>query len=294
VAGGIVTNFLRLFGNAEWRVAPDWILNAGAMAERISDGGDTLSPRLMLNWQASEGQTLRAGISTASRPPSAYEKYTDVKYYDRNGNNPLVWRVNDGQLQPERVLVRELGYFAKLPKLSLTADVRVFDEAISNGIANNRPDPPADPEIFKNSEVSTNQGVEYQVNYQPTEATRIFWSQTWTEIKASASIDHVRMARTEGGAAPRAASLAVFHSPAPGWQLSLGYHLADGVALNSADGGQRYNLQRTDVRIAKAFRLGTSKSELALTVQNLGPSVLDGDRKFNFDQRALLSMRIEY
>ena len=294
VAGGVVTSFLRFFGNAEWRLAPDWILNAGAMAERISNGGDTLSPRLMLNWQLSDGHTLRAGVSTASRPPSAYEKYTDVKYYDRNGQNPLVWRVNDGQLQPERVLVRELGYFAKLPALYVTADVRVFHEAISNGIANNRPDPPADPEIYKNSEASSNQGLEYQVNFQPVAGTRIFWSQTWTHIESTASIDHVRMSRTEGSAAPRAASLAVFHSPAPGWELSLGYHMADGISLMSADSGQRYALQRTDVRLARAFRVGTNKSELALTVQNLGPASLDGDRKFYFDQRTLLTLRVDY
>ena len=114
------------------------------------------------------------------------------------------------------------------------------------------------------------------------------------EFESTASIDHVRMSRTEGSAAPRAASLAVFHSPAPGWELSLGYHLADGISLMSADSGQRYALQRTDVRLARAFRVGTNKSELALTVQNLGPASLDGDRKFYFDQRTLLTLRVDY
>ena len=293
-AGGVNTNFFRFFGNAEWRLTPDLILNAGAMAERISDGTDTLSPRLMLNWQLAEGHTLRAGVSTASRPPSAYEKYSDVKYYDRNGQNPLVWGVHDGQLLPERVLVRELGYFANVPKLSLTADVRVFHEEISNGIANNRSSPPESPQIFKNTEASAVSGLEYQVNYQPRAGTRIFWSQTWTHIDVRAAIDQVRIFRTEGGAAPRAASLAIFHSPAPGWDLSLGYNLSDGVSLQSADAGQRYLLQRTDVRIARALRIGGSKSELAFTVQNLGPAAQDGDRKFYFDHRAILTLRIDH
>ena len=217
-----------------------------------------------------------------------------MKYYDRNGQNPLVWRVNDGQLTAERVVVRELGYFTKLPRLSLTGDVRAFHETISNGIANNRADPPASPEIYKNTEASINRGLEYQVNYQPAAGTRIFWSQTWTQIEAITSIDHVRLSRTEGGAAPRAASLAVFHSPTPAWTLSMGYHRADGISLMSADGGQRYALQRTDVRVARAFRIGTGMAELALTVQNLGPSAQDGDRKFYFDQRALLTLRVEH
>jgi iron complex outermembrane receptor protein len=290
--GGVVTSFLRLFGNLEWRVAPQWILNAGAMAERISDGSDTLSPRMMLNWQLAEGQTVRAGISTASRPPSGYEKYSDVKYYDRNRQNPLVWTIHDGALTAERVLVKELGYYAKLPRYALTADIRAFHEEITNGIANNRPDPPAVPEIYKNTESSTIGGLEYQINFQPTAATRLFWSQTWTHIDVKTSVDRVRLYRTEGGAAPRAASLAVSHSLSPDWELSASYNFSDGSTLLSSDVNSYYLLQRTDMRLARAFKLGKNKAELALTVQNLGPASMNSDRKFFFDQRAMLTLRV--
>ena len=53
-----------------------------------------------------------------------------------------------------------------------------------------------------------------------------------------------------------------------------------------------YALQRTDLRLARAFRLGNTKAELALTVQNLGPASLNTDRKFYFDQRAFVTLRI--
>lgn len=292
--GGVVTGFFRLFGNLEWRFAPDWILNAGAMAERISDGSESLSPRVMVNWHLLEGHTLRAGVSVAGRPPSAFEKYADRKYYDTNGQNPLVWIVNDGKLSAERVLVRELGYYAKLPFMALTADVRAFHEEISNGIANNRPDPPQFPEIYRNTESSTISGLEYQVGFQPFAATRVMWSQTWTNIDVGNSIDQVRTYRTEGGAAPRAASLSVVHTIAPGWDVSLGYSLNDSIALMSSDDGDRYLLERTDLRLARMFRWGDNKAELALTVQNLGPSSRDGDRKFYFDQRANLALRLGF
>ncbi len=291
-AGGVVTSFLRLFGNLEWRMAPGWILNAGAMAERIEDGGDSLSPRLMLNWQVAEGQTLRAGVSTANRPPSAYEKYADVKYYDRNGQNPLIWTVHDGALAPERVLARELGYYAKLPKLSLSADVRVFQEMITNGIANNRADPPDVPEIYRNTESSTIDGLEYQVIFQPSASSRVFWSQTWTHIGVNASISPVRSYRAEAGAAPRAASLMVSHALTPGWEVSAAYNYSDGSTLQSSNIGSGYTLERADVRLAHAFRIGKTKAELALVVQNLGPASLNSDRKFYFDQRAFMTLRI--
>jgi iron complex outermembrane receptor protein len=53
------------------------------------------------------------------------------------------------------------------------------------------------------------------------------------------------------------------------------------------------SVQRTDVRIARGFRLGKNKAEVALTVQNLNAPYQDGDRQFYFDQRALLTLRIE-
>ena len=293
-AGGVATNFLRIFGNLEWRLAPNWILNSGAMVEKIYEGGDTsLSPRVMLNWQLSDGQTLRAGVSTATRPPSAFEKFTDVKYYDRNGQNPLIWSVNDGNLTSERVLVKELGYYAKLPKWALSTDVRVFQEEISSGIANNRSDPPQIAQIYKNTESSTIHGVEYQINFQPSAFTRVFWSQTWTGIDVMMSIDPIRRYRTERGAAPRALSLSVSHSPSPGWDISAAYNSSDGGTLMSSDKvDDFYALRRTDLRLARAFRLGNSKADLALTIQNLGPASLNTDRKFYFDQRAFVTLRI--
>ena len=294
VAGKVVTDFFRVFGNLEWRFAPDWMLNAGAMAEHISDGSDAFSPRLMVNWHVAEGHTLRAGVSTAGRPPSAYEKYADLKYYDRNGKNPLVWVVNDGKLTAERVLVRELGYFTKLNTLALTADVRAFHEEISNGMANNRPDPPQFPEIYRNTESSTIRGLEYQLGFQPLAATRVLWSQTWTRIDVNTSVDEVRTYRTEAGAAPRATSLSVVHTLAPGWDVSLGYNVSDGIALMSSDSGERYTLERTDVRLARTFRWGATKAELALTVQNIGPASRDGDSKFYFDQRANVALRLGF
>lgn len=52
----LVTDFTRLFGNAEWRLSQALILNAGAMAEKSSINGDSVAPRLMLNWHVAGGK----------------------------------------------------------------------------------------------------------------------------------------------------------------------------------------------------------------------------------------------
>jgi iron complex outermembrane receptor protein len=98
--------------------------------------------------------------------------------------------------------------------------------------------------------------------------------------------------RTESGAAPRAASLMLAHSPSPGWDISAAYNYSDGATLMSSNEGSSYTLQRTDVRVARALRLGKRKAEIAISVQNLGPASLNSDRKFYFDQRALVTLRI--
>jgi iron complex outermembrane receptor protein len=72
--GGVSTDFFRLFGSAEWRLSDALLLNAGALGEHSDIGGNSLSPRIMLNWRVAPGHTLRAGASTAFRPPSAFEK----------------------------------------------------------------------------------------------------------------------------------------------------------------------------------------------------------------------------
>ena len=74
------TSFYRLFGNAEWRMTPSWVLNTGAMLERNSESGDTFAPRVMLNWHVLPGQTLRYGASRAFRPPSTFENFSNQTY----------------------------------------------------------------------------------------------------------------------------------------------------------------------------------------------------------------------
>ena len=287
------TQFLRVFGNAEWRLTPDLIFNGGAMAERIAGVGDTLSPRLMLNWNVMQGQTLRLGVSSAVRPPSAYEKYSDVKYYDRNGQNPLVWGVPNSKLTHEKVVVSELGYYGALNRWGIVVDARAFNERISDGVANQFNDPPEVPTVYLNSERYTISGAEYQVTWQPALRTRVIWSHTATQIDVSSSVSVNTAFRTARGAPRNAASLFAQHRLPSGVEFSMGYHWTDGLALQSSREGQPAPAGRLDVLIAKAFKLGRSRLEASFLIQNLGSPLPDGDRKFSFEQRAIVGLRIE-
>lgn len=282
--GQVRSDFSRLFGNIEWRLQEAWILNAGAMAEQSSMGGGSLSPRLMLNWHALDGHTLRAGVSTAHRTPSAYEKYAAVRYYDLNGQNPITTVKSNGTVMPEKIFTRELGYNFSLAHNAWSGDLRLFDERITDGIE--RPSN-ASPEEYQNIENFDITGAEYQVQWRPSQETQVFFTQTWTDIAGSARF------KTSHGAARYAASLAVMHNLSRGYSVSLMHQQAEDIGLMSGN-SMLYGVSRTDVRVARAFRLGKNKAELALTVQNLDQPYRDGDRKFLFDRRAFISLRMDY
>ena len=294
----VTSDFYRLFGSAEWRMTPTLLLNAGALLEHSDIAGDSVSPRIMLNWRLASGHTLRAGASTAFRPPSAYEKYGQVEYRDANGQNPTgYYTYNNGTLQAERLFSREFGYNFAPESTGLSGDVRIFQEQISDGIAHTEYDvvPGVSPEQYLNSNTDQINGTECQLNWNPGPNTKLFFTQTWTQIASSSTIGGSNQFRTEHGAPRYAASLALMHSFAGGWHLSLLHSQAEDVALMSSSTDQSLSsTHRTDVRLAKDLRLGGKKAELGLLVQNLDTPSQDGDRFFYFQRRALVSLKFDY
>ena len=294
--GQVATQFEQVFGSAEWRVTDTLLLNAGALAERSGLGGDSVSPRLMLNWHLAPGHTLRFGGSTAFRPPSAYEKYAQVRYYEADGTNPTGYYVyNNGSLSSEKLVSSELGYFYAALDQRFNMDVRMFNEKIIDGIAHTDPQGSNTPAVvYVNQENYQINGVEWQMNWTPTPADRIFFSQTWTDIPVDSSIPGETLFRTQQAAPKYADSLMLAHTFDDGWQVSVMRQAADSVALMSTSTNQwLWSMARTDLRIAKAFRMGRNKVEAAMVIQDLNSPYQDGDWKFRFEQRTMLTLKIE-
>ena len=292
----VTSNFERVFGSAEWRLDDAWVLNAGALAEHSDLGGDSFSPRLMMNWHFLPGHTFRIGASTAFRPPSAYEKYAQVQYYDVNGANPTGYYVyNNGSVGSEKLFSKELGYLYAPDDLRVNADVRLFSEQIIDGIASTDTQiVGVQPYQYMNSENYQINGAEWQLNWTPVNATKVFFSQTWTNILVESSASSDYWFRTAHSAPRYAASLSVMHTLDSGQQMSLLYQTADDVALMSISSNPwLFSMQRTDLRFAQPFRISRYRAELALTVQNIGAPYQDGDWKFYFDRRAMLTLKIE-
>lgn len=292
----VTSNFERIFGSAEWRLSDNWLLNAGGLAEHSDLGEDSFSPRLMLNWHVTPAHTFRMGASTAFRPPSSYEKHAQVQYYDANGANPTGYYIyNTGTVSSEKLVSKELGYFYAPSDVRVNADVRVFSEQIIDGIANTETQIVGiQPYQSVNSENYQINGAEWQLNWMPSSATKVLFSQTWTQISVDSAASSQDWFRTAHSAPRYAASLAVMHTLDTGQQLSFLHQTADDVALMSISTNPwLFSMQRTDLRFAQPFRISRYRAELALTLQNMGAPYQDGDWKFYFDRRAMLTLKIE-
>lgn len=304
----VTTDFVRLFGNAELRMTPALILNAGLMVEHDDIGGDAVAPRVMLNWHVADGHTLRAGVSNGFRPPSAYEKYAAVRYYGFDGTFLQATVEAKGNVVSERISSQELGYNLNLQTLGLSGDLRLFNERITDSIASPYIDPIGpqknDPKDFANIDNFSITGAELQLNWRPTTATQIFFTEAWTDISGVApgvTQYDTRGFRVSHGAPRLAGSLTVMHTFSAGWAISLMHQRTEETALmsnnaNLPTGAQAplYSMGRTDVRLAKVFRIGASKAEVAVTAQNLEMPYRDGDSKYFFDRRTLLTLRFEH
>jgi len=279
------TRFLRLFGNLEWRLAPDWLLNAGALAENSSVTGNTLAPRVMMNWHLAPGHTLRAGVSKAFRPPSTYEMFADRRF-----DIPVLGERVDtratGQTVPETLVAKEVGYLGDFPAWGVALDVRLFQERFDK-LIDIRYAPGG--KCYINDTAFDLEGAEYQLKWQAWQGAQLIVSQAFihnTHVAPGAPGDDEVNAAT-----PKRASTLAYFQQLPG-QISLTLlHSENSTTGLVADRPQ--SRARTDLRLAKAMRWGSRRGELALVVQNLGSDYADFKKEHLFQKQAFITLRLE-
>ena len=284
----LLTDFTRLFANVEWRPAKDWVLNAGAMAEKSSVNGDSVAPRLMLNWHFADGQTLRIGASTAYRPPSDYEKFANVSHY-WHGQLLRVTTLSSGNVQPEHILAREIGYLGAIPSVNLKFDLRIFHERIGDFIRQLNTLTPKD---FANLDNFAIRGLEYELKWQPWNSARFRLTQAL--IRNNVAGQYSALGAGMELVAPQLASTLAYVQQLPGGaNFTLTHQNSSKQTLPGAGLLDQTTIIRTDLRLAAPLRLGGKPGELALVVQNTGSPVMDFAPAFAFQRRIFVTLQVE-
>ncbi|HSO45447.1 MAG TPA: TonB-dependent receptor, partial [Rhodoferax sp.] len=290
----LVTDFTRLFAHAEWRIHPELLLNAGAMAEHSSASGSSLAPRLMLNWHVAPGQTLRAGMARSFRPPSEFEANSDVRYA-ANGKVFNIAYLARGNVAPETVLTRELGYYGSFSWLKSSLDVRLFDEAMSGLIQTQRYTALVDGKPFTgtvdyvNGDSLTLRGIELQWAGRPWPGAQLGFNHTYAKLVFPSPPTKETLANTM----PESASSLFFSQQfSAGWNFSMSHQNSNPFRLQRT-GDYKQFITRTDWRLSKSLLIGRHAGEIALTVQNQGPAQADFYKSFAFERRAYVTLRLD-
>ncbi|ATE62807.1 TonB-dependent receptor [Thauera sinica] len=273
----------RVFGNLEWRSAPQWLWNLGALAERIDDGPTRIAPRLFLNWQPSTANTWRIGYSRAWRQPSLLESAVDLRIIDETHGLLQQRFLPNPDLRPPRIDAFELGFVGALPQLGGSLDVRLFHENIRDLIVRRMVDVTldagdntlADPNLVQRLLRATRwqnaadavrlSGIEYQLRTRPWTGGEFILNHA---IVRAAAKD----ADIERNVAPYSASLTWLQRHGA-WRSALTL-----LRMGPIDAGFgftptfRYTVPAyttLDASVARSFRFDHQPVEIRLTAVNL-------------------------
>lgn len=281
------SNTQRLFGNLEWRPLAALTLNLGAMAERVSITGTSVSPRLFANYEVAPGHVLRGGVSTATRAPTLFEVF---------GRPRFTVVVGNPQLDRERITAYEIGYFGNLPAHRLQGDLRIYEERLESLIATVAVPVQARsiPQVvssFDNVETARIHGASYQLKWSPLASTQLALAQAFTHVSQ-------RDPEIEESAPTHATSLMWTQQLPLGVSFSV-MHYAVGAMRWLGFGNALPSYRRTDLRLAYAFQAAGLRGEVSL----VGINVLDDYYEFRigtepetnlFGQRLYGGVRLEF
>ncbi|HQV14015.1 MAG TPA: TonB-dependent receptor [Denitromonas sp.] len=155
-----------LFVEDEFAFSPRWQLNLGLRWDRQWTGDITSQPRLGLIHQFNNTTTLKLLYGTASRAPTAYERYYAIAGF--NTANP--------NLKPETIRTLEAVYEYEADGLHLSGSAfryRIVD------LIGSETDPNDNTVSFQNQSRATAQGIELEGELARINGDRLRLSYTW-------------------------------------------------------------------------------------------------------------------
>lgn len=277
----------RVFGNLEWRLTEEWLLNAGVFAGHNSDTGSYASPRLMLNHRFLPDHTLRFGVSTAQKAPTLFQKRSNVQYYLPAYRLYVPTYVSSGRVQPESLHTSEVSYYGRFPEANLTLDVRAYQERLSEEIKDRETGVGLQKD-FQNLEGFKIRGVEYQIKWEVSPDTQLLLNQSFNRLTRTYVAE-------EREPPSRMGSLGWTQRLPDQWDLAVWWHSQSSMMWRGSR-SRLPNTQRLDVRLAKQFRWGQTRGEAAVTVQSLGGDQIEFTSEVPsvFSRRAFATLKLEF
>ncbi|MDI1363215.1 TonB-dependent siderophore receptor [Methylotenera sp.] len=291
----------RMFGHVEWRPLSKMVFNVGAMLEHNDFTATNISPRASINFKINPNHTVRFGVSTASRTPNYLEeKFNTIIVIPRVAQRlPYLaaFVVDAGNLEPEKIVSKEIGYLGDFGKFKL--DTRIFRDDIHDYIQSSTNHDFTAPSfnVIKNPSENTNggdvaiQGFEAQVKWLVTTNTNVLLNYAYVDINA----DEFETARNITMSMPSSTfSGLLTHRFNPQWDASYAYYQTSEVTA-LGDGDYVGLARRSDIRVARKFKEKHISGEVSAVVENLFNEHYQEFADYNtLKRRARLNVRLDF
>ena len=295
----------RIFGHAEWQPSVNWVLNAGAMVEHNDFTGTDTSPRVSINFKPSPNHAFRLGVSTAMRTPNYIEEKFN-RSIQIPTTSPLIGTLllqqnaDLGNVDPEKIVSREIGYLGEVGRFSL--DARIFHDTLTNQIHfTDRTDFVAPPgyTLVTSKDISTGtnagtavvEGAEFQTKWQFTDRANLLLNYARVNIRETQ--DGLRR-NTEKSMPKNTVSALLTYRFDSSWDTSLAYYQTS-ETTQLGDGDPVGLIRKYDLRVARKFNSGRWIGEVSGVVENLFDNHYQEFADYNtLGRRARINLRLDF
>jgi len=298
----------RLNANLEWTPSDSLTINLGNALEKIRNKDNTNSYRAAANYQLSQKHIFRLAGSKSYRDPTLLEVNQNSIYtYDNQGEEiTLYTRVfSDDDIANEKQVSREIGYLGLFDDKKLSLDIRIFDEELTNLIGERRErflGPLQDSvNIIDNTENVKLKGIEWQIQYRPTNQLLFSLNHSYIEAKGDSRYGYDKNDDTDSEndlildldktVPENMANLLVSYEMPRGLKFSGSYHYKAGYKPRP-----RFDVipshSRFDLKASKRWFSQSNWMELSLTAQNVGNDYQEHFSSNKFESLYVLGFKL--
>ncbi|PKO86429.1 MAG: TonB-dependent receptor [Betaproteobacteria bacterium HGW-Betaproteobacteria-12] len=309
--GTVGRDVRRVFANGEWKPTTWFTGNAGSSYEYDSLGGNHPASRASASFHLTPNNTIRLGYARAWRTAST----ADYRGLRLNEPGDPEARGNRN-LPAERLDTWEVAYLGDWRDWRMSLDTRFFHERLRDRYLDQIEAINGEPDSIYALQHLRIRGFEYQWKWQPTDSSRIAFSQAFVDTESErtslgevlatplpiigdssnfweSQADYIALA--EGSAPRRSTSLLLIQRLPFGVDLSVAHYRVAAIKWTRNTDADRYH--RTDARLGYPFTLGGQRGEIAYTVQSLDGSHYEqrmGQRGRLVDRRQWVSLRLDF
>jgi len=276
----------RGFATIEWNITNNDVINVGSLFEKHDLSNTAFSPRASFTHAFNRQHKVRIGVSQAFRGPFIFETVGNQNYSQELtvGGTPiglsLYEQVITGNesLKNEKIVSREIAYFAEFLNSALLFNGRFFYDSITNYIDTLRVPAPADDNVqddltdltdpnspnttlvFTNPISSTTRGIELELNYHIDASLRLIASGAIINISSNSNA-------ASDSAPHHSYSFLLTKQFNEKYNTSVGYYFVEQFIWMDARGTKNYQI--LDLRLSRNFKTNTSNGSISLVIKNL-------------------------